>query len=222
LNLFTESPLLLNSKDWFENQFFVYVARSIYGVSPEQIDRITLESVFQAICERFEGITINDIQTAFRMHVQIEKTYNLTRDEFIAPINTFWSKKLIVKNEINLEINQIKLEEESKKKVQESYEEAKQLYFDSIGKGFYLGDMFHASMIFENFKNILSIEEKKELLEKANHKYMDAKNKENEFNIVPNGFGKYKDGKDKPKCHYFLALEVINYFLSKNYKFVEV
>jgi hypothetical protein len=222
LNLFIESPLLLNSKDWFENQFFVYVARSIYGVSPEQIDRITQESVFQAICERFESITINDIQIAFRTHTQTEKTYNLTRDEFIAPIQTYWNKKLIVKNEVDLELNKLKEIEENKRKVEQSYNEAKQLYFDSLENGVYLGDMFHASMIFENFKNILTIEEKKELLDKANNKYMDAKSNENEFNIVPNGIGKYKDGKDKPKCHYFLALDVINYFLSKKYKFIEV
>ena len=159
--LLSDSPTLHTSKQWFDEQFIIYVARSIYGIAPESVDTITRESIFQAICERFNSITVSDIQLAFKTHVQEEKVYILTRDEFIKPIQKYWSKKLVVISELETELNKDNEEAQKIAEKQRFKEESYALYLDCLNnKKEWSGTPFQAASFADNFKELFTREEK--------------------------------------------------------------
>jgi hypothetical protein len=234
--LFNESPLLKDHKKWFDESCFVFVAKTILGISPESLDTITRDSIFQAITERFIGLTIEDIQLAFKTHVQQEKIYVLTRDEFIKPIQAYWTKKMIVKRELDAELKKVKEEESKHDKIKAEYLKAKELYFDSMGTGLYQGSVFQASMIMEAFAEHLSDEEKIEIGKQAIEDYKEQVRlfgtEESMFYgtdvfQVPQGTGHYSNGRQRPKHHYFISMRVINNALQRQtvdglgWKFIE-
>ncbi|MCC7515652.1 MAG: hypothetical protein IT212_13260 [Bacteroidia bacterium] len=234
--LFNESPLLKTVEAQFCDIIILDIAKTIFGIVPESVEENLKISVFNAICERFNGITINDISIAFKTHVQQEKIYVLTRDEFIKPIQAYWTKKMIVKRELDAELEKVKEEQSKHDKIKDEYLKAKELYFESMGTGLYQGSVFQASMIMEAFAEHLSDEEKIEIGKQAIEDYREqVKLFGTEESIfygtdvfqVPQGTGHYTNGKQKPKHHYFISMRVINNALQRQtvdglgWKFIE-
>jgi hypothetical protein len=174
LTLFSESELFSNSKQWFDEVFFVYVSKSIFGISPESLDLITRDSIFQSISERFINLTIEDVKIAFRTHTQAEKVYILTRDEFLKPIQNFWNKKMIVKRELDIEIKKNKSELYAKFEVEQFFNESIEIYKDDLAKGNieYSGTCFNAQTFAAlKFAERFNQEEKNEIFAKAKTEY---------------------------------------------------
>jgi hypothetical protein len=163
--LFNESELFVNSKQWFDDIFFVYVSKTIFGISPESLDAITKDSVFQAVCERFKDLSIEDVKIAFRTHTQTEKVYILTRDEFLKPIQNFWNKKMIVKRELDIELEKLKNEKQAEIEKQRFKSESEQMYLNHFNNGLaeWTGSDFQANQFAMCFKEQFSQERKNEL-----------------------------------------------------------
>lgn len=157
--LFIESELVQTQKDWFCNQYFFFVTKSVLGIVPESIDILTMEDIFMCITERFPQLTVNDLQLAFRTHTQEEKVYTLTRDIFLKPIVEFVRKKNIVQAEIEKVQRKEAEEKERIRKDQEFKQTAKNIYLESIKHGKWLGTEHHANAIGRNFSGVLTKEE---------------------------------------------------------------
>jgi hypothetical protein len=223
--LFSDSELLKDKEVEFCDSIFLDIAKTIFGIVPENIERNLILATFHAICERYFGITIKDIALAFKTHIQRDKVFTLTRDIFIEPIEEFWHKKMIVKREVEIEMRQIHLHELSLREKESAYIEARQIYLDSRGCGEYQGTLFQASMIMENFIHLFTDEEKILIAKRAINKYNESKLKrDNSINtqaglLIPVPEPKegevYVNGKVKPVYHYFLAMEVVNECLRK-------
>lgn len=152
---------LVNAKTEFEDVLFYDIAKTIFGIIPESIEENLKLSTFHAICERFIGISVSDIALAFKTHVQEEKIYTLTRDEFIKPITNYWKKKQIVLRELNKEIesiNEMAFHEQTKLQFKE---DAMKLYLECLNNGTeWTGTPFQASSFAQNFAHRFDQEEK--------------------------------------------------------------
>ena len=222
--LFSESPQLKQYQAHFCDSIILDIAKTIFGVTPENVEHNLRESVFNAICERFNGITINDIGLAFKTHVQQEKVYVLTRDEFIKPIQTYWNKKMIVKREMDSQLQLLQNERQKIVDAENFKREAMQAYIDSLGTGEFKGTLFQASAIMECFSDLFTVQEKIQMNNLAEQDYnkavMDFKTdrcmfKDMFYPEVPKGLGHYRNGKEKRDWHYFLALRVVNAALNR-------
>lgn len=200
----------------------VYIIKTYYGLDPDtgKYDDV-IEASVQKILIKFPMLTFNQLNECY-FNAEIDKRQgtSLTITELIAPLNDFSLKANFIKKKAK-EILEAEIEEKKHQDtIREKYLEARQLYLDSIGLGYYKGDMFQASYIVENFKDILDNATKLQLYNVAKKEYDDAileaqKDNHNNIPTVPTGTGYYENGKPRPNCHYFLSLKIINYFLEK-------
>ena len=148
----------------------------LYGLRVENLPVALWQASFEAICERFNGITIQDIQLAFR-YSQIEKKayQTLTRDELLEPIQTYWTGKLVLIAEINHFQNLSKEENEAIDKEMRFKEASKQKYFECLETGKWTGDEAEANSIARNFRDVFSQEIKNEIWIKAKQEYSKRK-----------------------------------------------
>lgn len=149
------------------------IAKTIFGIVPESIEENLKISTFNAICERFVGITINDIGLAFKTHVQQEKVYVLTRDEFIKPIQNYWNKKMIVKRELDLQLQAIENERNKQQEAVQFKQDAMRLYIQDIEQGnkFYSGTAFQANTFARNFADLFDDNQKKDMWIESQREY---------------------------------------------------
>lgn len=150
----------------------IQYAQVLYGLNVEKLPAILWEASFQAICERFSGIMIHDIQNAFR-YAQIEKKQytTLTRDELIEPIQQYWFGRILLLQELERFQNLSKAEEEVVNKDIQAREKARSLYLQGLETGKWDGDEFDANLIARNFKDAVSQEIKNELWKSAQKEF---------------------------------------------------
>lgn len=212
-----------------------YVIKTYYGMDPDtgRYDDV-IEMTVNKIKIKFPSLTFLQFNECY-FSADIEKRPGaaLTVTELVTPLSDFVHKTNYIKAKAQEFLSQKNEAIEHQEKVKDAYLRAKQLYFDSMGNGEYLGDLFDASMIIENFKDLLDNSTKLELLNEAKQDYAHAVYEynnsadRNQMVPVPRGTGKYENGMDKPECHYFLAMRIINHFLrlktvdGKGWKFVE-
>ena len=210
VKLFEESDFVSNQKQWFCDQFFLFVTKTVFGIAPESLDILTMEDIFLSIVERHPKLTINELNLAYRTHTQDEKVFILTRDIFLKPINEFIRKKFIVQDEIERELKKVQRELEIKQEEIEFRNKSKQCYMDSLNVGEWQGDMFQAKVIARGFWDSLYLEDRKELQERAAEeiKSLERQAKLNPLVIVY----------DK---HFYLAQEVIKDSVKKGRKFID-
>ena len=171
--LFSESPQLKQYQAHFCDSIILDIAKTIFGVTPENVEHNLRESVFNAICERFNGITINDIGLAFKTHVQQEKVYVLTRDEFIKPIQNYWNKKMIVKREMDSQLQLLQNERQKVVDAENFKREAMQLYVTDLEQGNkkYSGTAFQANSFARAFADLFDDNQKKDMWIEAQREY---------------------------------------------------
>jgi hypothetical protein len=213
--LFQDSNILAIEKNWFCDQYFLFVSKSIFGIAPESLDILTIEDIFMCITERFPQLTVNDIQLAFRTHTQEEKVYILTRDIFLKPITEFFRKKNIVKTEIEKELKKL---EEEKMRIQKDLEfkkTAKNIYLESIKEGKWLGTEHHANAIGRNFSGVLTLEETDEINAQAKQEHKERL-KRAEIN------GNASELINVPSWQRIYARMYVERMVQRKYKFVEI
>jgi len=203
----------VNQKSWFTDKYYIFVARTIFGISVESIDLLTMEDAFNAITERFPQITANDIHLSFKTFQSEEKVYILTRDIFLKPIQEFMRKKNIVLQEIAREVEKETERKETERKEIEFRQQAKTVYIESLKQGKWLGTIFQAAAIGRNFSNVISDEdrEKWNRLAKEMEKKNNLENKNNPIkDFVPIPWQK------------FYAQFAMQDLISRRQKFIEI
>jgi hypothetical protein len=188
------APLMLSKSSKVEEsreeciRILISSCEILFGLRAENLSPELWNISFASICERFVGITITDIQNAFRYAVIEKKAYQtLTRDELLEPISQYWKNKVILLNEIDVirrkneeELNSIRLEQKFR-------EESKKIYLESLTVGSWKGDEFQADAIARNFAECFSQEDKNEFMSLAKMEFARRKKaaEGNQFELVP-------------------------------------
>lgn len=162
-------PLYLKQSE-FEDDIFFDICRVVFGMNPESVEDDNLRrAIFHAICERFIGITINDIQEAFLRHEPSEKVYVLSRKDFLEPIERYMTKKNIIKSELKKQLEMAKDVEIHEQKKQDHKKESINIYLECVNSdGIWRGEFWHASTFAEeSFKDRFKKEEKDAIYKKA-------------------------------------------------------
>lgn len=176
-----DSPLLHTVQTNFEDDIFFDVCRVVFGINPEAVEDDNLRrAIFHAICERFIGITVNDIQEAFSRYEPLEKVYVLSRKDFIEPIERYWTKKSIIKSELKKQLEDVDSDANVESKRQAHKSESQQLYIQCAkADGIWTGTAFQAaSFAEESFKHRFTKEEKDSIYKEAWHKVKELEAKQ--------------------------------------------
>jgi hypothetical protein len=177
------------------------------NVSPELLD-----AIFESCINFHENLTVEDLKNCFN-HAKIEKKQfqKITLDEFLEPIRAYIQIKQVARQAIiDLQNEQDKEQNEKQKEI-DFYNQARDLYKESLKGGEWLGDMFQARVIARGFWDALYLDEREGLK-------MIATDEVNELKI--------KASLDPlilvydPK--FYLAHEVIKYSVRQQKKFIEL
>lgn len=214
------APLILQESALVETAestiiaFLIEYAEVLYGLRPENLSLTLWEAAFTAICERYPGIQVHDIQNAYR-YAQIEKRQytTLTRDELIAPIQEYWLKRMALNREIEEMQQKEQKEIEELKKHQQFKQANKERYLRCLDTGVWDGDEFDAAAIAINFREVFTQEQKNVFAAMAKKEYFDR----NEA-IEKNQFT--KEQSVVPGWTFIFSRIVIEECLKKKMKFI--
>lgn len=168
-----DSPALYTVQTEFEDDIFFDICRIVFGINPEAVEDDNLRrAIFHAICDRFIGITVNDLQEAFLRYEPLEKVYVLSRKDFIEPIERYWNKKNIIKMELKAQLQDMDSEANVEAKRQAYKKESIELYLKCVNSDkIWTGTAFQASVIAkESFAHRFTQEEKDRMYHEAWHK----------------------------------------------------
>ena len=193
-------------------KIFHLASTSIFGVRSDNLSDELFQLALLVLPNRFPGITIQDIRNAYFENVITKKEFvSLTRDELLQPIADYWTKKQNLLQQIKLIEMENEKEQNEKQKEIDFYNQARELYKESLKGGEWLGDMFQARVIARGFWDAFYLDEREGLK-------MIATDEVNELKI--------KSSLDPmilvydPK--FYLAHEVIKYSVRQNKKFIEL
>jgi len=192
-------------------EIFYLVSTSIFGIRPENVNTELFQLVLMVLPNRFPGITIQDIRNAYFENVITKKEFvSLTRDELLDPIAIYWIKKQNLLQQIKLIEMENEKEQNAQQKEIDFYNEARDLYKESLKGGEWLGDMFQAKVLARPFWDALYMEERKEIQLLATAKYTSsvAESIDNPLIIVA----------DK---NFYLAQEVISHCVKQGKTFIQ-
>lgn len=192
----------------------------IYGLNPVNLNMNLWLASFDAICERFKDITIQDIQNSYRYAEIEKKAYTtLTRDELLQPVSEYWTKRNILLSEIkkleNAEVEELQAIEASREFVRQ----AKQKYLDSLIQGVWIGDEFEADAIARNFKDVLNQDEKNKIMHIAKLEEMERIEKQK--NDKANQMLKVVDQSIVPNWRKIFSRIYIETMIQKQIKFIQ-
>ena len=188
------APLMLSKSSKVEEsreeciRILISSCEVLFGLRAENLSPELWNISFASICERFNGITISDIQNSFRYAVIEKKAYQtLTRDELLEPISQYWKNKVILLNEIDLIRQKNEKEIQSIRQEHLFRQEAKEIYLKSLEAGHWIGDEFHADAIARNFSECFSQEDKNEFMRCAKIEFYQRQKaaEKNQFEFVP-------------------------------------
>jgi len=205
-----ESESVENAPDKVIELFYL-ASSSIFGVRSENLNTELFQLALLALPNRFKGITIQDIRNSYFETEIVKREYvSLTRDELLQPISDYWTKKQNLIQQLKLiEVEQEKIVLEKQKEI-DFYNEARELYKESLKGGEWLGDMFQAKVLARPFWDALYMEERKQIQLIATEKVKDAQTLaiDNPLIIVA----------DK---NFYLAQEVISHCVKQGKTFIQ-
>jgi len=186
--------MLLESKPAINDEstvtaYLIEYAEVLFGLRVENLSLTLWPAAFTAICERFPGIQVHDIQAAFR-YAEIEKRQytTLTRDELIEPVRNYWNKKISVLQEIDAIRQKEQKEIESINNEIQFKQQAKEMYILALSTNkVWPGDEYQANAIARNMKNMLQQVDKTKLVADAKNEYI-SRTKQlegNPYGVVP-------------------------------------
>jgi len=169
-----ESESVENAPDKVIELFYL-ASSSIFGVRSENLNTELFQLALLALPNRFKGITIQDIRNSYFETEIVKREYvSLTRDELLQPISDYWTKKQNLIQQLKLiEVEQDKIALEKQKEI-DFYNEARDLYRESLQAREWLGDMFQAKVLARPFWDALYMEERKQIQLFATEKVKDA------------------------------------------------
>jgi len=173
--------LMLQDSETVENapdkviELFYLASSSIFGVRSENLSDELFQLALLALPNRFKGITIQDIRNSYFETEIIKREYvSLTRDELLQPIADYWTKKQNLIQQLKLiEVEQDKILIEKQKEI-DFYNQARELYKESLNAGEWLGDMFQAKVLARPFWEVLYMDERKQMQLQATEKVKEA------------------------------------------------
>jgi len=205
-----ESESVENAPDKVIELFYL-ASSSIFGVRSENLNTELFQLALLALPNRFKGINIQDIRNSYFETEIVKREYvSLTRDELLQPISDYWTKKQNLIQQLKLiEVEQDKIALEKQKEI-DFYNEARDLYKESLKGGEWLGDMFQAKVLARPFWDALYMEERKQIQMIATEKVKDAQTLaiDNPLIIVA----------DK---NFYLAHEVISHCVKQGKTFIQ-
>jgi hypothetical protein len=149
------------------------IARTVFGIVPEQLTDQPdfILAVFNAICERYAGITVSDIENVFRSHEPSEKVYVLSRKDILDPIEKYWNVKMIIMRELKWIHERAKEDLEIERKRADFRCQAEEKYRQSLIEGKWIGDEFDANAIARDYASYFRQPEKDEMWKKAKREF---------------------------------------------------
>lgn len=151
-------------------------AQQLFGYNPANIPTGLISASIQAICERFPGITLNDIQQAFRTQEIEKKGFTaLSRDEFLEPIKQYWKNKCLIVAEIKEQERRQNEADELRQRAVDFKKECEDIYRKSLDSNEWLGDSFNAMHLARDFAERMKQERKNELWKIAGREWKEAK-----------------------------------------------
>lgn len=193
-------------------KIFYLAASSIFGVRSDNLSDELFQLALLALPNRFQGITVTDVRNAFFDTEIIKKEFvSLTRDELLQPISIYWIKKQNLLQQIKLIEMENEKEQNEKQKEIEFYNQARELYKESLKGGKWLGDMFQARAIARPFWDALYLDERNGLKMIAADEVTELKIK-----AIDNPLILVYDPK------FYLAHEVIKFAVRQNKKFIQL
>jgi hypothetical protein len=170
-----------------------------------------LEAIYESCINFHEKLAVEDLKNCFNFAKIEKKQYQkITLDEFLEPIKSYIQVKQVAR-QILIEIEQQEQKEQiEKQKEIDFYNEARDLYKESLKNGKWLGDMFQAKVLARPFWDALYLDECKQIQILATEKVKDAQNLaiDNPLIIVA----------DK---NFYLAQEVISHCVKQGKTFIQ-
>lgn len=123
-----------------------------YGIRAGQLSEALTDKVVKTILRDFNQLSVSDIEYAYeRFRKEKNDWRNITFDELIQPIQQYHRIKYAVNKELLQMQKELKEQQERDLKEQEFLKASVDLYNESLGRDYYLGDIFHARKIYGNF-----------------------------------------------------------------------
>ena len=175
--MLSESTPLFEAQELFESDMVFDIARTVFGITPESIadDDNFVRAVFHAICERFVGITVNDIQQAFLTHEPSDKVYVLSRKDFIEPIQKYWAKKMMVIRELGNVLQEVNSEDSQVDEAKKFRQDAIELYKQCLESKKWTGTEFQAHSFARMFADSFTQDFKDEVWKDSKREYLKRK-----------------------------------------------
>lgn len=183
-----------------------------YGLNNENVSPELLDAIYESCLSFHEKLSIEDLKNCFN-HAKIEKKQfqKITLDEFLEPIRSYIQVKQVARQLI-IDLQHKEYQELiEKQKVMEFYNQARELYKESLKGGEWLGDMFQARVIARGFWDALYLDEREGIKMIAADEVKELKIK-----AIDNPLILVYDPK------FYLAHEVIKYSVRQNKKFIEL
>lgn len=177
--MLSESTPLFEAQELFESDMVFDIARTVFGITPESIadDDNFVRAVFHAICERFVGITVNDIQQAFLTHEPSDKVYVLSRKDFIEPIQKYWAKKMMVIRELGNVLQEVNAEDSQVDEAKKFRQDAIELYKQCLESNEWTGTPFQAHSFAKMFAGHFDQPTKDKIWNIAKREFLEQKEK---------------------------------------------
>jgi hypothetical protein len=134
-----------------------------------------LEAIYESCINFHEKLSVDDLRNCFNFAKIEKKQYQkITLDEFLEPIKSYIQVKQVAR-QILIEIEQQEQKEQiEKQKEIDFYNQARELYKESLNAGEWLGDMFQAKVLARPFWEVLYMDERKEIQILATDKFNSA------------------------------------------------
>lgn len=135
-----------------------------YGINPDNIPASLIHGSVIQLIERFKGITLEDLITAYkRKEIVKKKGVGISISELLSPVPEWWTIKAVVKGEDEKERGKEEKEALAKKLESDFLTESKKLYKEALKSGEWKGSPFHASTLIKIIFLELEEEREKEL-----------------------------------------------------------
>ena len=127
-----------------------------YGIRSGQLSEALTDKIVKKILTDYSELSISDIEYAYeRFRKEKNDWRNITFDELIIPIQQYHKIKYAVSRERKIMQKELEEKKERDQKEMEFINTSIELYKNSLGLDYYLGDVFHARKIYGKFLSMI-------------------------------------------------------------------
>lgn len=156
------------------------------GVKVENVKLVVFKYASQRLVGSFEGITLQDVESAFKTFKRGEKTYfSLTVEDIYLVISQYWQKKSQIKHEALIIQDKIDKEAQREKERKAFKKMAIEKYLKALTNSDIRLDEFESYTIAPKLAQNLNQNVKNILFDLAKKEHRERLKNDNVFNIVP-------------------------------------